>query len=45
MMGKKMHPVILVDGSDLSADRTFYLLRASLPVGDLALPLYDEVYP
>ncbi len=38
-------PVILVDWSDLSKNRTFHLLRASLPVGGRALALYDEVHP
>jgi len=45
MIGKQMHPVILVDWSDLSSDRAFHLLRASLPVGGRALTLFDEVHP
>ena len=34
-----------MDWSDLSADRHYHLLRASLPVGGRALTLYDEVHP
>ena len=45
MIGHQQQPVILVDWSDLSADRQFHLLRASLPVGGRALTLYDEVHP
>jgi len=45
IIGNHKQPVILVDWSDLSANRTFHLLRASLPVGGRALTLYDEVYP
>lgn len=45
MIGQHQQPVILVDWSDLSADRTFHLLRASLPVGGRALTLYEEVHP
>jgi len=45
IIGTHKQPVILVDWSDLSADGSFHLLRASLPVGGRALPLYDEVHP
>lgn len=45
VIGHHKQPVILVDWSDLSADRTYHLLRASLPVGGRALTLYDEVHP
>lgn len=38
-------PVILVDWSDLSANRDYHLLRASIPVGGRALTIYDEVHP
>jgi len=38
-------PVILVDWSDLKADQSLHLLRASLPVGGRALTLYEEVHP
>jgi len=45
IIGHHKQPVILVDWSDLSADRSYHLLRASLPVGGRALTLYDEVHP
>ena len=45
IVGNHKQPVILVDWSDLSANRSFHLLRASLPVGGRALTLYDEVHP
>lgn len=45
IIGNHKQPVILVDWSDLSANRAFHLLRASLPVGGRALTLYDEVHP
>ncbi|MDY6867568.1 MAG: IS4 family transposase, partial [Chloroflexota bacterium] len=44
-IGQQRRPVILVDWSDLSADRHYHLLRASLPIGGRALTLYDEVHP
>lgn len=37
--------VIVVDWSDLKADQSLHLLRASLPVGGQALTLYEEVHP
>lgn len=37
--------VIVVDWSDLKADQSLQLLRASLPVGGRALTLYEEVHP
>ena len=37
-------PVIVVDWSDLKADQSLHLLRASLPVGGRALTLYEEVH-
>jgi len=45
IIGNHKQPVILVDWSDLSADRTYHLLRASIPVGGRALTIYDEVHP
>jgi len=39
------HPLIIVDWSELTTDRDFHLLRASLPVGGRALTLYEEVHP
>lgn len=45
LLGGSHRPVILVDWSDLSYDRRFQLLRASVPVGGRALTLYEEVHP
>lgn len=44
MMGRWRRPVLIVDWSDLSTDREFQLLRASIPVGGRALTLYEEVH-
>lgn len=38
-------PVIVVDWSDLKADRSWHLLRASIPVGGRTLTLLDMVFP
>lgn len=38
-------PVIVIDWSDLSADRRWQLLRAALPMGGRTLTLYEEVHP
>jgi len=45
IIGNHKQPVILVDWSDLSANRDYHLLRASTPVGGRALTIYDEVHP
>lgn len=45
IVGHHNQPVILVDWSDLSANRDYHLLRASIPVGGRALTIYDEVHP
>lgn len=42
MIGSQRRPVILIDWSDLSADREFHLLRASIPVDGRALTIYEE---
>jgi hypothetical protein len=42
IIGAQRRPVILIDWSDLSADREFHLLRASMPVAGRALTLYEE---
>ena len=42
MIGMQRRPVILIDWSDLSANREFHLLRASIPMGGRALTLYEE---
>lgn len=39
------HPVIVVDWSDLKADRSWHLLRAAVPVGGRTLTLLDMVFP
>lgn len=45
MVGVDEEPVIIVDWSDLSADRRWQLLRAAVPVGGRALTLYKEIHP
>ena len=44
VLGTRREPVILVDWSDLTADRRWQLLRAALPVGGRALTLYEETH-
>lgn len=44
-LGRIAQPMILIDWSDLKADQSLHLLRASLPVGGRALTLYEEVHP
>jgi len=41
-IGKCRQPVIHIDWSDLSPDREFHWLRATIPVGGRALPVYEE---
>ena len=38
-------PVIVVDWSDLKVDRSWHLLRASIPVRGRTLPILDMVFP
>lgn len=38
-------PVILVDWSDYTYNRTYLILRAAVPVGGRAFTLYEEVHP
>jgi hypothetical protein len=38
-------PLIVIDWSDLKADQSLHLLRASVPVGGRSLTLYEEVHP
>lgn len=40
-----LQPVIIVDWSDLTKERDYHLLRASVPVGGRALTLSEEVHP
>lgn len=39
------HPIIVIDWSDLKADRAWCLLRAAVPVGGRTLPVLDMVFP
>lgn len=45
LIGASREPTIIIDWSDLTADRRWQLLRAALPVGGRALTLYEEVHP
>lgn len=45
ILGRQRQPVLVVDWSDLTADRRWQLLHAALPVGGRALTLYEEVHP
>ncbi|MDN5924754.1 MAG: IS4 family transposase [Xanthomonadales bacterium] len=38
-------PIIVIDWSDLKADRSWCLLRAAVPVGGRTLPVLDMVFP
>ena len=38
-------PVILIDGSPLTADQEQQLLRVSIPVKGRSLTLYEEIHP
>jgi Transposase DDE domain len=43
LRGKR--PLIVIDWSDLKADRSWCLLRAAMPVGGRTLPVLDMVFP
>lgn len=45
LVGTRCEPLIVIDWSDLTADRRWQLLRAALPVGGRCLTLYEEVHP
>ncbi len=45
IVGTAPEPVIIVDWSDLTADRRWQLLRAASPVGGRTLTLYEEIHP
>lgn len=45
IVGTLGEPVILVDWTDLNADRRWQLLRAAVPAGGRALTLYEEIHP
>lgn len=39
------HPVIIIDWSELKANRSWHLLRAAVPVGGRTLAILDMVFP
>lgn len=45
MLAAERRPVIVVDWSDLTSDRRWQLLRATLPTQGRGLTLYEEVHP
>lgn len=45
VIGTMREPLIIVDWSDLTADRRWQLLRAAFPVGGRTLTLYEEIHP
>lgn len=45
LVGNCLEPLILVDWSDVKADRSFILLRATVWTHRFALPIYEEVHP
>lgn len=45
LLAKVMHPIVLVDWSDLTPDHQWHVLRASLAVGGRAMTIYEEVHP
>ena len=44
VLGQQRRPVIIVDWSDVSSDRQFHLLRASIPTNGRAITIYEEVH-
>lgn len=44
LIRNKIHPVILIDYSDVDACRTRVILRAAIPVAGRSLVLYEEVH-
>jgi hypothetical protein len=45
LLGHTRQPIIVIDWSDLTADRGWQLLRAAIAVGGRTLTLYEEVHP
>lgn len=45
LVGVLREPLIVIDWSDLTANRRWQLLRAALPIGGRCLTLYEEVHP
>lgn len=42
IIGQQRRPVILIDWSDLSTDREYHMLRASIPVDGRSMTIYEE---
>ena len=42
---RNKQPLIMIDWSDLKADRSWHLLRAAIAVGGRTLPMLDMVFP
>ncbi len=45
LLADARRPIIVVDWSDLTADRRWQLLRAATPIGGRTLTVYEEVHP
>jgi hypothetical protein len=45
LIGARPEPILIVDWSDLKADQSWHLLRASVWLNGFALPIYEEVHP
>jgi len=45
LVGALAQPLIVVDWTDLTADRRWQLLRAALPISGRCLTIYEEVHP
>ncbi len=45
LIGHQHEPILIVDWSDLKADRRWVLLRACVWIHGFALPIYEEVHP
>jgi hypothetical protein len=45
LLKNNKQPLIIVDWSDLTTERDYHLIRASVPVGGRALTLYEEAHP
>lgn len=44
LIGKKRHPIILVDWSPINGQGMFQLLRASIPMGGRSLVIYEKTF-
>lgn len=45
LIASNTQPIIIVDWSPVSFDDRLYVLRAAVPLGGRALPIYEEVHP